>query len=686
MGKLIVAKSNRGAPDPIGLHDADGNKINPATVEKLEDLKTTLQSVLQSIYNAVDDLELTTENIKIEAGQINLNTDDLEEKVQSVRDQLDVLLSSRASESTLQSLLNALGEESGTNLLDEVQDILAKLDVALSTRASESTLIEVKNYLDTVETKLQTIIDKIDVNLSTRASEATLTEIKETIGQESGVTVLTKLQNIINQLNVELSTRASESTLSNIYGQLNISLTELRDAIKGTNNKDLSTLEEDIESILDTIGQESGITVLSKLKDLWDKLVELFNNGVAKVKLWDGINQANITADNKLQTISHGRNKISTLNSTVDTLGIGEEFIGEWEEILDYSTINILIYTDVESAEDGFMIEWSSDGISIDTNDTFTIVSGGHSYSFGAISRYFRIYYKNNSSTSQSKFRIQTILHPFNYKASSHRIEDIITGENDAELVKAILTGSTDGVYKNVKVSSDGRLEVSLTPPLTNTTVQILFHRQHSAINAGEWQEVLDYTIPEGYDLNVLAFEGQSETANERIRAIYKNPIGIFDCPTNTFTDQNSFILPRYATRLYACVTSEIGSGVNDTFTITYTNSKGITGRTGTVTFTKGSLIGTRLEVTLQTGDIGLIDITNITHSATGQAGAIQFCGYVEFLYLTLTSANTQYQTASIPLGGIVVLEGETIYLQYLSSTKTTYNRRLNLLGALVPK
>jgi len=452
MGKLIVAKSNRGTPDPIGLHDSEGNIINPATIEKLEELKIALQN----IYNAVDDLELTTENIKIEAGEINLNTDDLEAKVQSIKDQLDVLLSTRASESTLQALLNALGEGSGTNILTEVQNILAKINVDLSTRASEDTLVEIKNYLDTVETKLQSIINKLDVALSTRASENTLQEVR------------------------------------------------------------------------DTIGQESGVTVLSRLKDIWDKLVELFNNGIARIKLWDGEHTANITAD--------------------------------------------------------------------------------------------------------------------------------------------------------------GKLEVSIGASLTNTTLQILFDKAHSAVNTGEWQEVLNYTIPEGYNLNVIAFEGQSQTANEAIRAVYKNIMGSFNCSTDTFTDGSSMSLPRYMTRLYILVTTAIGSGSNDTFIITYINSDGVSGRTATVTVTKSSLVGTRLEIPLQTGDKGIIDITNITHSATGQAGEVQVAGYIELLYLTLSTANTQYQTASIPLSSLVVLEGENIYLQYLSSTKTSYIRRLNLLVTLVPK
>ena len=173
----------------VKLLNASDAVINPATNEKLDELKT----LLTAISGYVDELEIKAENI-------NLNTDTLEAKIQSVRDQLDVLLSTRASEATSQSLLNAIGTGSGTNLLSEIQAILGKLNTDLDTRASEATLVQVRDYLDTVETKLQTIIDTLDVNLSTRASEATLEEVRDTIGQESGATVLSKLQDIWDKL------------------------------------------------------------------------------------------------------------------------------------------------------------------------------------------------------------------------------------------------------------------------------------------------------------------------------------------------------------------------------------------------------------------------------------------------------------------------------------------------------
>jgi hypothetical protein len=182
----------------VKIQDSSGTVINPSTNEKLEELKVLLQKIDQN----TDELEVTTDNIKIESEQINLNTDTLEAKVQSVRDQLDVLLSTRASESKLQEVLDALGTESGTDILSEIQEVLSKLNVDLSTRASEATLVQIKDYLDTVEIKLQSIIDKLDVSLSTRASETTLQEVRDTIGQESASTVLSKLKDLYDKLTI----------------------------------------------------------------------------------------------------------------------------------------------------------------------------------------------------------------------------------------------------------------------------------------------------------------------------------------------------------------------------------------------------------------------------------------------------------------------------------------------------
>jgi hypothetical protein len=529
MDNIILAKSNRGVPDPVGLHDSEGVLINPATEDTLLLLKTALESIKTSI-----------ENIDIDADNINLNTDDLEEKldfiisalgiqsgtdilteVQSLVDlvtnnvaseitlgqiktgvdniyakldvalstraseltlgsvksnlddiktkldtlnakdfstqttlaliksaidniyvRFDVALSSRATENTSQAILSALGTQSGSDIVTELNNILSVLNGA----ATESTLIEIKNYLDTVETKLQSLIDKnqaketggnldtiksntdkLDTNLSTRLADSTYTgrvgevqtnptantllarlkdiwdrlatyltvklydkdangisskdegsgvrslDVNVRSGSGSGYEVVgikdsanvrinpakedgnllsikTDLDNIYARLDVALSTRASEVTVGNIYSQLNITLSSLRDSITGVspNNKTLKDINDtlllikaktdNLDVALSTRATESTLalikaktdnldvllssrlsettftgrvgevqitptqyTVLARLKDLWDKLHDLFVNGVAKVKIWDGTYQAAITSSLKLK-------------------------------------------------------------------------------------------------------------------------------------------------------------------------------------------------------------------------------------------------------------------------------------------------------------------------------------------------------------------------------------------------
>jgi uncharacterized protein YqfB (UPF0267 family) len=605
----------------VKIKDSEGNLINPSTNEKLDELKDKLQA----IYEAVDGLEVTTDNISVDAGTINLSTDELESKLQALLEAvgidtgsnvltelqsvvaqldvalstraseytlgevkgilddisilltsmsalLDVALSTRASEVTLQAVLEAIGTESGTTVLAELQSVLGKLDVNLSTRASENTLIQVRDYLDTVETKLQSLIDKFDVNLSTRASETTLGLVK------------TNLDNILTKLDVVLSTRASETTVNNIYNQLNITLSTLRDTITGIspNNKTLKDINDTL-LLIKSKTDNLDVTLSTRASEYTLALIK--------------------TKTDNLDTLLSSR-----LADTTFTGRVGEVQVTPTQ------------YTVLARLKD----LWDKLG-------TFLTV---------------KLYDKDANG---------------------------ITSKDETLGIRSLDVNIRSGT-------------VVISPSATNITTQLLFEQQHSSINSGEWQEVLSYTVPTGYNLNILSFEGQSHTANESIRAVYKNILGTFNCLTNEFSDSNSFILPKFATRLYLLVTSNIGSGVNDIITITYTNLNGTTGRTATVTIPKSSLTGTRLEVLLQSGDNGILDITNIIHSATGQAGAFQISGYIELLYLTLTSANTQYQSASIALGGIVILEGQTVYLQYLSSTKTAYIRRLNLLTALITK
>ena len=315
----------------IKVKDSSGTIINPATNEKLNELKDKLQA----IYEAVDGLEITTDNISIDAGQINLSTDELETKIQSVKDQLDVLLSTRASEETVQAILTALGTDSGLDILSELQSILS----SLNNIATEDTLIQIRDYLDTVETKLQSLIDKnqaketggnldsIKTNLDDIKTKLDTLNTKDFSTQTTLALIKTDLDNIYTRIDVALSTRASETTLSSVKTNLD----DVKTKLDTLNLKDFATqttlalIKTTIDNIyirfdvaLSTRASETTVndiktntnttntkigevqttptanTVLGRLKDIYDKLVSGIGITLDKIKIWDGTNYGEI--------------------------------------------------------------------------------------------------------------------------------------------------------------------------------------------------------------------------------------------------------------------------------------------------------------------------------------------------------------------------------------------------------
>ena len=105
--------------EAVGIEDSSGNVINPATKEMQQEIKNFLSNVL------------------------------------------DVTLSSRASESTLNTvaarLYDSTESKSIATLCREIRDKTNNLDVALSSRASESTLSAVRDNSEGIYTRVTTI-------------------------------------------------------------------------------------------------------------------------------------------------------------------------------------------------------------------------------------------------------------------------------------------------------------------------------------------------------------------------------------------------------------------------------------------------------------------------------------------------------------------------------------------------
>ena len=153
---------------------------------------------------------------------------------------------------------------------------------------------------------------------------------------------------------------------------------------------------------------------------------------------------------------------ISTENSTHELLLADATFTGLPIDTKNYGIIVCSVYTDVISANDGFIIEFSTDQINWFWNDTYTIEAvRGKTFSVQTQARYLRVRYINGS-TNQATFQLETTLKPVYIKPSSHRIADSISGQDDAELIKSVLTAKLDGgEFDNIKATKNGNLKVA---------------------------------------------------------------------------------------------------------------------------------------------------------------------------------------------------------------------------------
>jgi hypothetical protein len=142
--------------------------------------------------------------------------------------------------------------------------------------------------------------------------------------------------------------------------------------------------------------------------------------------------------------VEFDRGEVDPNNSTVTPLAADATFTGEATEILDFGFIFVNTISNVPSATDGLMVEQSSDGTNWDGSDEYSVPANkGKTYSFQAGYKYYRVVYKNGDA-EQTFFRLQSILKSVAAKPSSHRIQDPITDDDDAELQKSVITGESE--------------------------------------------------------------------------------------------------------------------------------------------------------------------------------------------------------------------------------------------------
>ena len=153
---------------------------------------------------------------------------------------------------------------------------------------------------------------------------------------------------------------------------------------------------------------------------------------------------------------------VSTVNSSTATLGISAVFTGTSEDVKDYSTVQVSVFSDQASAALGLSVQQSSNGTNWDITDTYTVPAAtGKIYSFVPAARFFRIVY-TNGAVAQASFRLQTIYHYQYAKGSTHSLAETITLQNDAELTISQLRATNGTNSVPLVADASGNLQVGV--------------------------------------------------------------------------------------------------------------------------------------------------------------------------------------------------------------------------------
>ena len=216
--------------------------------------------------------------------------------------------------------------------------------------------------------------------------------------------------------------------------------------------------------------------------------------------------------------------KISTANSSTANLGSGATFTGTGEDTDGYVAITVAVYASHASATDGLKLEYSADNTNWRWDDVFTLAAGAAKvFRTSPVARYFRVRYVNGGTT-QTTFELSTTLHATQIKPSTHRLADSISAQDDAELVKALLSGITDaGSTLNIGATDDNRLKVATPTPAAPTGTTAVSQYADGDVGANATSQ-LNYTIPNGDTLHIqrLTMGGEASVSGGRVILLYR--------------------------------------------------------------------------------------------------------------------------------------------------------------------
>jgi hypothetical protein len=168
---------------------------------------------------------------------------------------------------------------------------------------------------------------------------------------------------------------------------------------------------------------------------------------------------------------------VDSANSSTTPLGAGGVFTGSvWTDLTDYSSISIMVFSNVASATNGLKIQWSTDGINIDDSQSHSYAGSASEegrFIYSSVrTKFFRISY-TNGGTAQGSFRLQTLLRRGPVFTSVNQFGITPTNDFDAGSGHSLLYGrnitSPSGTPVSLKTDDDVLSLIVAHPPNRST-------------------------------------------------------------------------------------------------------------------------------------------------------------------------------------------------------------------------
>lgn len=209
------------------------------------------------------------------------------------------------------------------------------------------------------------------------------------------------------------------------------------------------------------------------------------------------------------------------------------------------------------------------------------------------------------------------------------------------------------------------------------------------ALVSNVWKPIATYDlsgISTLYMIEPLRFSFSSSALAYHGRFVARTTLGTCTVvgATDTFTVGASGSVAEFWAELYLEVLV-VGAGGSTThsFTITYTNQDGTTGRSAVVTNLRANAIGKRTRVTLQAGDWAMRSIQNIQETTAGTGGQVAIYGMSDQVTLSSSAAN-KTEFASINRMAIRCGADKALLFEIASATLTSVTVRYNMNGRMV--